>query len=209
MIAVAMSKVELAPRAPQWSGELDPATLARCKNQDPVAFRAFVVRYERPVFALLSRLLGRGTHVEDVAQEAFVRAYRAFPSFDLANAARPSTWLLTIATRLALDVKRRRVLAAAPLDAADLVPSGATPETERSRRELGDAIARAAAELSDDQRAVLVLAEFHDMSHAEIGFAVGIPEATVKTRLHRARQHMRSRLRALREDRPEEDDDGR
>src|SRR3954471_11537393 len=93
-------------RAPSWR-ELDVVTLLRCKAQDPMAFRAFVVRYERPVFALLSRLLGRGPHVEDLAQEAFLRAYRAFPGFDVDAAARPSTWILTIATRLALDEKKR------------------------------------------------------------------------------------------------------
>lgn len=184
--------------------ELDRATLVRCRSRDPVAFRAFVVRYERAVFALLSRLLGAGPHVEDLAQEAFLRAYRAFPTFDVSAPARPSTWLLTIATRLALDAKRRRAVPVQPLDRADAIAHTATPETERARRELGLAIARAAAELSDDQRAVFVLAEFHDLSHAEIGEAVGAPEATVKTRLYRAREHMRARLRAMREEADDE-----
>src|SRR6187399_1708942 len=61
---------------------LDAGVLARCRAQDPMAFRAFVVRYERMVFALLSRMLGHGPDVEDLAQETFVRAFRAFPSFD-------------------------------------------------------------------------------------------------------------------------------
>ena len=96
-----------------WAGAdhpppLDPAVLARCRAQDPVAFRAFVVRYERMVFALLSRMLGQGPEVEDLAQETFVRAYRAFPGFELDGPAKPSTWLLTIATRLALDARKPR-----------------------------------------------------------------------------------------------------
>jgi sigma-70-like protein len=55
----------------------------RCKLRDPIAFRAFVLRYENAVFALLSRLVGHGPHVEDLAQEAFLRAYRAFPDFHI------------------------------------------------------------------------------------------------------------------------------
>lgn len=91
MMAIAMH----APSAPAPS-EIDRATLARCKGGDPLAFRAFVARYERAVFALLSRMLGPGAHVEDLAQETFLRAYRAIASFDIDGSARVSTWLLTI-----------------------------------------------------------------------------------------------------------------
>jgi RNA polymerase sigma-70 factor (ECF subfamily) len=70
----------------------------------------------------------------------------------------------------------------------------ATPETERARRELGRAIARAADELSDDQRAAFVLSEFHGMSLVDIAAALDIPEGTVKTRLFRARAQLRERL---------------
>src|SRR5262245_52508694 len=83
--------------------ELELGLLARCRERDPAALRAFVERYQRPVFALLSRMLGRVPEVEDLAQETFLRAFRALPSFDPHGTARPSTWLLTIATRLALD----------------------------------------------------------------------------------------------------------
>lgn len=105
MAAMALSG-EAAPAVP--GRELDPATLARARNGDPIAFRAFVVRYERPVFALLSRLMGRGREVEDLAQETFLRAFRALPGFDPDGPARVSTWLLTIATRLALDARKKR-----------------------------------------------------------------------------------------------------
>src|SRR5262245_41485036 len=96
-----------APPAPPRAAELARDVLVRCRARDPMAFRAFVVRYERPVFALLSRLLGRGPHVEDLAQEAFLRAFRAFPTFDVDRDAKPSTWILTIATRLALDARKQ------------------------------------------------------------------------------------------------------
>jgi RNA polymerase sigma-70 factor (ECF subfamily) len=195
MIAAA-HMAAIAPSAPPGR-ELDRATLLRCKASDPVAFRAFVVRYERPVFALLSRLLGRGPHVEELAQEAFLKAYRALPGFDLDGAARPSTWMLTIATRLAIDARKRRAVPLEPLDAAEHAAHHATPETESGRAELGRAIARAAAQLSDDQRAVFVLAEFHDLGMAEIASILEVPEATVKTRLFRARERLRQLLQPL------------
>ncbi|HTR50822.1 MAG TPA: sigma-70 family RNA polymerase sigma factor [Kofleriaceae bacterium] len=179
------------------STELARALLVRCKARDPAAFREFVVRYERPVFALLSRLLGHGPHVDDLAQEAFLRAFRAFPTFDVDAAAKPSTWLLTIATRLALDHRKRAALATVSIEAADTAPAGTTPETEYRRREMGSRIARAASELPDDQRVAFVLAEFHGLSITEIAGMVGIPEATVRTRLFRAREKLKTALQEL------------
>jgi RNA polymerase sigma-70 factor (ECF subfamily) len=190
---------ELTQRAP-GEPELARDVLARCKARDPIAFRAFVVRYERAVFALLSRIVGRGPHVEDLAQEAFLRAFRAFPTFDLDASAKPATWILTIATRLALDAKKRRALAAASIEAAERVAADATPELERARGELRARLARAVAELPDDQRAVFVLAEFHDLTMAEIAGALEVAENTVKTRLFRAREKLRQTLGSLGED---------
>ena len=169
--------------------------LVRCTTGDPMAFRAFVVRYQRPVFALLSRLLGAGPHVEDLAQEAFLRAFRAFPTFDVDARAKPSTWILTIATRLALDARKARKLATVPIDAAHDAPAAATPATEHARGELRSSIARAAAELPDDQRAAFILAELHGFSMAEIAAALDVAENTVKTRLHRARAKLQQFLK--------------
>jgi len=183
-----------APPAAAAPPELGRDVLERCRRRDPVAFRAFVGRYERPVFALLSRILGRGPHVEDLAQEAFLRAFRAFPKFDLDARAKPSTWLLTIATRLALDAKKRATLTTVPIDAAANVGGAATPETERARAELRMSIERAAAALPEDQRVAFVLAEFHALSIAEIATIVEAPEATVKTRLFRARARLQTSL---------------
>ena len=187
--------VAMQPEEPKRASEIDRAILVRCKSGDPMAFRAFVVRYEKPVFALLSRMTGWGPHVEDLAQETFIRAYRAFPKFDVDADARPSTWLLTIATRLALDSRKRKT--PEPIEPDPIDPS--TPETERRRKELGRAIAKAADELPDDQRAAFLLAEFHDMSIAEIARALDVPENTAKTRLFRAREKMRAALEAWRE----------
>jgi RNA polymerase sigma-70 factor (ECF subfamily) len=178
-------------------GEIDRAVLVRCRAGDPTAFQAFVVRYERLVFAVLGQMVGRGPHVEDLAQEAFLRAYLAFPRFEIDGAA-PSRWLLTIAIRLALNEKRRIVRAEA-LPAHD--EEGPTPEVETARRELGRTLEAAIAALNEDQRAVFVLAELHDMTLAEIGVALEIPENTVKTRLHRARESLKARLTNRRDER--------
>ena len=183
---------------PSAEQELPRETLEGCRARDPTAFRSFVLRYQGAVFALLSRMVGPGPQVQDLAQETFLRAYRAFPSFDPAGPARVSTWLLTIAVRLALNARKKAARAmVAPIAEAATMVDAATPETERARRELGRAIARAAAELSDDQRAAFVLAEFHGMSLADIAAALEIPEGTVKTRLFRARAHLRERLTAF------------
>ena len=160
-----------------------------------MAFRAFVVRYERPVFALLSRMMGHGTQVEDLAQETFLRAFRALPDFDPTGGAKTSTWLLTIAMRLALDARKRRTIPTSPIsDSGDAAPAGGTPEKDVERKQLGMAIARAAEALSDDQRAAFVLAEFHGLSIAEIAESVGTTENTAKTRLFRAREKLRAEL---------------
>lgn len=172
----------------------DRALLLACRAQEPAAFRAFVGRYERMVFALLSRMLGRAPEVEDLAQETFVRAYRAFPGFDPDGAASVSTWLLTIATRLALDSRKRRRLDTDPLDDGVSRGDGATPERSLERRELGVALERAAMALPDDQRAALLLAEVHGLSIVDIAAALEVPENTAKTRLFRAREKMRAAL---------------
>lgn len=195
MMAVAMSVAFPRSREGNPPAPLDGAVLARCCAQDPMAFRAFVVRYERMVFALLSRMLGHGTEVEDLAQETFVRAYRAFPEFDVHGPAKPSTWLLTIATRLALDARKKKKLDQTPIDDDTNATSGSTPEIALERRELGQAIAAAARTLPDDQRAALVLAELHGLSILEIAHALEVPENTAKTRLFRAREKMREALK--------------
>jgi RNA polymerase sigma-70 factor (ECF subfamily) len=179
--------------------ELDAATLEGCRAGDPAALRSFVDCYQGRVFAFLSRMLGAGPHVEDLAQEVFIRAYRALSEFDGAGTARLSTWLLTIARRIAIDARRKKHLVLAPFD-GEPARALATPETERRRMEIGRALERAAAELSDEHREVFVLAEYHDLEIREIASVLGVPENTVKTRLFRARERLRVLLRGVWED---------
>ena len=179
--------------------EIDSVTLAGCRKRDRAALQRFVLAYQRPVFAFLSRMLGHGPHVDDVAQEVFVKACQALPRFDPAGPARLSTWLLGIASHAAIDHRRRN---RRKLVAIDDVPPAAhenTPEADQHRRDLARAFEQAAANLDDDQRAVFVLAEFHELGMAEIARTLGVPENTVKTRLFRARERMRAMLGEVRE----------
>jgi RNA polymerase sigma-70 factor, ECF subfamily len=167
--------------------ELEVGILARCRERDPAALRQFIERYQRPLFALLSRLLGPVPEVEDLAQETFLRAFRSLPSFDLEGTARPSTWLLTIATRLVLDGHRRQSRRRRLDHFEPEAPAQATPERSLEQSQLRRAIATAVEALPLDQRAAFVLSEFHALSSAEIARALDVPESTVKTRLFRAR----------------------
>jgi RNA polymerase sigma-70 factor, ECF subfamily len=181
--------------------EIDRATLEGCRAGDATALGVFVRRHQAMVFAFLSRTLGAGSHVEDLAQEVFLRACRALPGFDVSGTARLSTWLLTIASHVATDARRKRRLPFAQPDADRLVVAPDTPETERRRLEIGCALGRAAAQLSDVQRDVFVLAEFHDLDTRAIASVLGIRESTVKTRLFRARERLRELLRGVWEER--------
>ena len=87
-----------------------------------------------------------------------------------------------------------------PIDISPDVGAHGTPETEAARRELGRAIAQAAAELSEDQRAAFVLAELYDFSISEVADALQIPPNTAKTRLFRAREALKQKLVAVRRD---------
>lgn len=176
--------------------EIDLATLQRCQRGERAALEQFVRCYQHRVFALLSRALGDRLSVEDLAQDVFIRAYRALATFDPHGQARLSTWLLTIAYRVLVDARRRR-----RSNERRVMHSGQqTPENPEQRlcsRELGAALANAVSELSPEQRDVFILAEFHELSIAEISNVTGTRQATVKTRLFRARNQLRIRLATL------------
>jgi RNA polymerase sigma-70 factor (ECF subfamily) len=183
-------------RAPERR-ELDRPTLARAQRGDEAACRTLVACYHRAVFALLWRMLGpggRGDVVEDLAQETFLRAFRALAGFDAAGPARLSTWLLTIATRLALDELRRHAPVLAPLEAASHHAAEERTDAGVLRRSLALAITRAVEGLSPEYRAAFVLREFHDLACEEIASALKIEPDTVRSRLSRARAALRTAL---------------
>ncbi len=189
-VSVLLDLPSLAAVADDASDRVDEAEVVRASRAgDHRAFRGFVATHERMVFAFLSRMVGHDPMVDDLAQEVFVRAYRALPSFDPGRGAKVSTWLLTIARNVAIDAHR----ASRPLVALDDVEvvDPRDPESAHQQRELAAALSRAAAALSHDQREALVLAEFHGLSMAEIAAVVSAPVNTVKQRLSRARERMR------------------
>jgi RNA polymerase sigma-70 factor, ECF subfamily len=191
--------VALAPRDPRSEpprGELDDVTLARAQRGDAAAWRALVVFHQDAVFALLGRLLGSGrrAQVEDLAQETFLAVFRQLAGFSLLGPARLSTWILTIASRRAIDELRRRPASPiSPDDIADRPGSGRADDT-LTRRRLARAIDRALAELAPEYRAAFVLRELHGLEYAEIARALEIDLGTVKSRLARARAALRTAL---------------
>ena len=179
--------------------ELDDVTLARAQRGDEAAWRALVERYQGPVFALLSRMLAPGARrhlVEDLAQETFLRAFRALAGFDRAASGRLSSWLLTIATRLALDELRRRRPPEEVLQAGLQVAGTGTPD----HRLVAEVVTRAVAALSPDHRAVILLREVFGLEYDEIAAALAISVGTVRSRLSRARAELRTALTEERDD---------
>lgn len=176
--------------------ELDDLTVVRAAKGKPAATRALVKRYERPVFALLSRMVGRHQPalVEDLAQETFLRVFKALPRFRTDVPAKLSSWILTIATRVALDaLKRRR-------PQLEAVSEGAAPRLDErlAGRQALTVIEQAVAELPEGQRAALVLRVFHDLDYAEIAAALDVDVGTVKSRISRARARLREATEGMR-----------
>lgn len=176
--------------------ELSVGLIESCKQGDRQALEAFVHCYERRVFAYLTRSLGTEFPIEDLAQDVFLRAYRSLARFDVCGKARLSTWLLAIAHHVVVDARRSRRIAVS-LEPEDYPSSGMSPEQLLGREQLRAALTRAIEQLPDEQRDVFVLAEFQGLSSADIARVVGAFEATVKTRLFRARARLRSALRPL------------
>lgn len=178
--------------------ELDELTLARAQRGDARARRDLVERYQRPVFALLSRMLhGRAppAGVEDLAQETFLRVFRALPGFDRTGPARLSTWILTIASRLAIDALRRRNLPTEPLDpAAEPAATGDATDAGAERERLAALLRRAIDDLPPEYRAAFLLREYHELEYAEIADNLQVDLGTVKSRLSRARAALRRAL---------------
>lgn len=188
----------MAHRAAGASDELDEVTLRRAQRGDADACRALVERYQRPVFALLSRLLGGGRRaaVEDLAQETFLQVFRGLAGFTPLGPARLSTWILTIASRRAIDELRR------PERSVALVTEPIAAERadgDAVRREVAAAIERALAALAPEYRAAFLLREYHGLDYADIARALAIDVGTVKSRLSRARAALREALAEVRD----------
>lgn len=165
--------------------EDDLIWVQRCLAGDASAFEPLVQRYHRPLFNLAARLLGNRDEALDTTQNAFVKAFEHLPSFDVNQ--RFFSWVYQIVRNECINVLRaRRPMAPLP---ADLVASGSpTDGLERDQRQ---AVVQAALmQLTDDQREVVLLRHFTELSYEEIAVSTGVPVKTVKSRLYSARQRL-------------------
>lgn len=180
----------------------DEALLAGMASGDADAAKAFVQRFQRQVFGLAVVVLGGdASGAEDVAQEAFVRAWRYAPNFDARRGSVP-TWLLTITRNLAIDALRmRRVDPVSPdvINAMNLVSREPRPDDHAAMSDDAARLRSLIAELPIDQRRALVLAAFHGRSAREVAEAEQIPLGTAKTRIRTAMLRLRAELSEERE----------
>ena len=157
---------------------------------DQDVFAVLVERYKDAVQNLAYRMLGNVTEAEDVTQEAFVRAYTQLATYKPTH--KFSTWLLSIASHLAIDQLRRRRFLALPLEDVPflewIVDANTGPEQSALHGEQQDEIQRYLQRLPSKYRAVIVLRYWHDFSYEEIATALRLTPALVKARLHRARE---------------------
>jgi len=172
------------------SSELTPALLRAAAAGEGAARRAFVVCYQHRVVTVCTRLLADPRAGEDAAQETFLRAFNALPRFDPKGPARCSTWLLTIATRLCIDERRRqrRQPGHDDVDVATLQADGHGALDVVAHKELIGRLQRGLAGLPDGQREVFVLRVLAERSVEETATVLGIDTGTVKSRLARARE---------------------
>lgn len=185
----------------------------RADLTSPQAFEALVREHQSMVFRTLSRMTGGGAHVEDLAQEVFLRLYRALPEFRGDSAL--TTYLYRIVVNVAQDEwkrrRRDREFIATPSAALvedesgewiENLPGNAlhsharTPEQLLSDNELQNAVDAALLSLSEQERAVIVLYHQEDCSYEAISAALEMPINTVRTHLHRGRKRISALLRA-------------
>ena len=150
-----------------------------------------VRRYQRPIIRLIFRITGDSALSEDLAQDTFVKAFRNLAAFDTKR--RLSAWLFRIAHNTALDSLRRARIPTVPLDpatGADLNAAAPADPDPLEQETLRKALDGAMAGIRPDQRAALTLRYEEGLSFAEIGQILGIPEATARSHVHRARRDL-------------------
>lgn len=155
------------------------------------AFEELVRRHRQAAYRVALRMLGDRAEAEDVTQDAFVQAWQGLPRF--AGTSRFSTWLYRIVINRCLNV-RRSVRPSEPLTDAYETPAGRPERIVEAASEL-EAVLRAIAGLSPEQRAPFVLRKFEGCSYEEIAEALGVSVAAVRGRLHRARVELLEAMR--------------
>jgi RNA polymerase sigma-70 factor (ECF subfamily) len=170
------------------------------------AFREIVVRFERPIYSLVARMVQDPALAEDLAQEVFIKAFRRLDTYDPQR--KLSSWLFKIAHNTTIDHLRRHAPETVPLEAekdddrgglaAVLSDAGSeNPAAAAERRDMARALERAVARLRPEYRESVVMFYLEGASYQEICEATGLPLGTVKTNLHRARKELAQHMSDL------------
>ena len=189
--------------------DADAPLIERVKQGDVKAFEMLVVKYQRRIERLIGRMVRDVDLVADIAQETFIRAYRALPQFRAESAF--YTWLYRIAVNTAkkalVDMKRDPVMTYTSLQGSDdddetyrggMEPTdGETPEALLASKEIAATVNAAIAALSEDLRQAITLREIEGLSYEEISDVMNCPIGTVRSRIFRAREAIAERLRPL------------
>jgi len=189
------------------AADADAELIERFKRGDRRAFEMLVVKYQRRIERLIARMVRDVDLVEDIAQETFIRAYRALPQFRGDSAF--YTWLYRIAVNSAKkalsDMKRDPVITEAAFALRDEddetsraeteLTDGETPESLLASKEIAAAVNSAIEALSEDLRQAITLREIEGLSYEEIAEAMNCPIGTVRSRIFRAREAIAERLR--------------
>ena len=176
--------------------------IARAKKGDQDAFGQLVLAHQNKVFALCVHMVGSREEAEDMAQEAFLKAWRSLDGFHGESSF--ATWMHRLTTNLCLDhlrrqTRRQNVAVAVSLDDEETAFSepadpGSDPQQELEKRERQRAVEKALKELPEHHRSPLVMREVAGMSYQAIADALKLDLGTVKSRIARAREALRKRL---------------
>ena len=186
--------------------DADAELVARVQRGDKQAFNLLVIKYQRKILRLLSRMIRDPADLEDVAQEAFIKAYRALPQFRGESAF--YTWLYRIAINTArnwLSSVGRRPSAPNAIESedgetfneTDSLSDISTPESMVASREIAETVNAAIEGLPEELRTAIVLREIEGMSYEDIAQTMGCPIGTVRSRIFRAREAIAQRLRPI------------
>jgi RNA polymerase sigma-70 factor (ECF subfamily) len=186
--------------------EVDQQLVERVQRGDKYAFDLLVSKYQRKLGRLISRFVRDAAEAEDVTQDAFIKAYRALPSFRGESAF--YTWLYRIGINTAknhLLANKRRAPTSTPFDAeesesleeASLLREVNTPENELMSKQIVDVVQKSLQQLPEDLRNALTLREIEGLSYEEIASAMNCPVGTVRSRIFRAREAVAENLRPL------------
>ncbi|MEC5388258.1 RNA polymerase sigma factor RpoE [Uliginosibacterium sp. H3] len=186
--------------------EIDQQLVERVQRGDKQAFGLLVSKYQRKLARLLSRMIRDAAEVEDVTQEAFIKAYRALPSFRGDSAF--YTWLYRIGINTAknyLVSQGRRAPTSTSVEAddaesmedGDLLRHVDTPERLMMTKQIGETVNSAMDALPEELRTAIVLREIEGLSYEEIATVMDCPIGTVRSRIFRAREAISERLKPM------------